>query len=196
MSESRQQVQQPAGPIPHEVFWRMRWSVLDAPSEVQICEPNDQGTVKWRPLFDDSNAAIFDGPAVDPPESRLDIVIEPLQSWWHWHDAEIDHLRPEKAVIENLDGRHISVKQFIRAVHDYAVPLRKLLLRCMDIIHASEWSTARFYFHVITGGSEGETPGTLQLDVNLVEDPSGNGDKCSWVWEDAEGRVKKQSGLQ
>jgi hypothetical protein len=183
-----QQAQQPPGPEPNDIFQRLEWSVLDPPSEAQIFGLDDQGVLQWRPLFDKSNKPLFDGAAIDPPQFRLEVSIEPLHSWWHWHDAGIKHVRPPQAIIDNPNGRHISVKQVIQAVHDYTVPL-------LDIGNPSNWDRARFYHDMITGGTEGEILGQPKLAINVVEDPTGNGENCAWIWEDIEIQFKKQAAL-
>lgn len=185
--------QQPTGPMPHEIFQRIKWSVLDPPSDAQICEVDDQGALQWRPLFSDANQSILEASAIQPPEAHLEIAIEPLQSWWHWQDTDSRHLRPAKVLVENPDERPISVEQFICAIHEYAVPLRQLLLKCMDIDDPENWDKARFYFDMITGGEAGAIPGTLGLTINVVEDPTGEGEECAWIWEDAETRVQNKS---
>ena len=149
-----------------------------------------------RPFTEESSKSQLDETAMDPPKSRLEITIEPLQSWWHWHDSDTKHLRPAQLLIENADGQPISVRQFIQAVHAYALPLRKLLLRCMDVTDLLNQQRARFFFDMITGGSVGEVSGQQGFAVNVVEDPAGDGEKCAWIWENVETRVKKQSASQ
>jgi hypothetical protein len=183
-----------SGPEPNDIFKRLKWSVLDPPSEVQVFIPDDEGVLQWRPLTEESSKSQLDGTAMDPPKSRLEITIEPLQSWWHWHDSDTKHLRPAQLLIENADGQPISVRQFIQAVHGYALPLRKLLLQCMDVDPSDE-QRARFFFNVITGGSMGES-GQQGFAVNVVEDSAGDGEKCAWVWETMEIMAKRQSASQ
>lgn len=167
-----------------------------SPLDVQVFGRDDEGVWQWRPFSDECNKPLLHGAAMDPPQSRLEVSIEPLHSWWHWHDSGTQHLRPAQLLIENADGQPISVRQLIEAVHGYAVPLRKLLLRCTDINDPSNQGRARFFFDMITGGSEGEIPGQRGLAVNVVEDPTGDGEKCAWIWEDLEIRIKNQSASQ
>jgi hypothetical protein len=196
MSGPPPETQPSSDPEPNEIFNRLKWSILDPPSDVQVFGRDDEGVLQWRPLSDESNKSLFDVAAMIPPQSRLEISIEPLHSWWHWHDSGTQHLRAAHLLIENADGQPISVRQFIQAVHDYALPLRKLLLRCTDIIDQSNQDCARFFFDMITGGTEGELPGQRGLAVNVVEDPTGDGKKCAWIWEDVVTRVKNQSASQ
>jgi hypothetical protein len=196
MSGPPPEAQPSSGPEPNEIFNRLKWSVLESLSDVQVFGQDDEGVLHWRPLLDESNKALLDGAAMDPPQSRLEVSIEPLHSWWHWNDSGTQHLRPAQLLIENSDGQSISVRQFIQAVHGYALPLRKLLLRCTDISDPSNQDSARFFFDMITGGSEGEIPGQRGLAVNVVEDPAGDGEECAWIWQDVEIRVKNQSASQ
>ena len=55
---------------------------------------------------------------------------------------------------------------------------------------------ARFFFEVIERGSVGEVSGQQGFAVNVVEDPAGDGEKCAWIWENVEIRVKQQSASQ
>jgi hypothetical protein len=180
------------GPEPHEIFNRLEWSVLDPPSDVQVFGRDDGGLLQWRPLSEETNRSLLDGAAMNPPQSRLEVSLQPLHSWWHWHDSLTEHLRPAKLLIENAGGQPISVRQFIESVHYYCLPLRKLLLRCTDIRDPSNQDRARFFFDMITSGSEGEIPGQREIAVNVIEDPTGDGQKCAWIWEDVETRVKSQ----
>jgi hypothetical protein len=184
-----------SGPEPNDIFNRLKWSVLDSPSDVQVFGPDDEGVLQWRPLTEESSKSQLDETAMDPPQSRLEVTIEPLQSWWNWVDSNTTHLRPAQLLIENADGQPISIRQFIQAVHSYALSLRELLLRCMDVDPYDE-HRARFFFDLITGGSVGEVSGQQGFAVNVVEDPEGDGEKCAWIWENVETRVKKQSASQ
>ena len=181
---------------PNELFNRLKWSILDAPSDVQVFARDEDGAFQCQPFSVESNKSLFNSAATDPPQSRLEVTIEPLHSWWHWHDSETKHLRPAPLIIENADGHVISVGQFVQAVHQYALPLRQLLLRCMDVRDPSEQDSARFFFDMITGGSEEEETGRGGLAVNVVEDPTGEGEKCAWIWEGVETRVRNQSTSQ
>jgi hypothetical protein len=148
-----------SGPEPNEIFNKLKWSVLDPPSDVQVFGRDNREVLKWHPFSDEFNKSLFDGAAMDPPQSSLDVSIEPLHSWWHWHDSETHHLRPVQLLVANPSGEPISVRQFIQAVHCYALPLRKLLLRCTGINNSLNQDRTRFFFDMITGGSEGHIPG-------------------------------------
>lgn len=102
-------------------------------------------------------------------------------------------MRPPKGRIESPIGQPISVEQFLQAVHDYAVPLRKLLLRCMDVNDPSQWDSARFFFDMITNVSGAESPGRplAEASVNVVGDPTEDGANCAWLWEGIATRVRK-----
>lgn len=119
--------------------------------------------------------------AMDPSQSRLEVSIERLHSWWHWQDTGTQYLRPAQLLIENADGQPISARQFIQAVYSYALPLCKLLLRCTDTKDPLDQDRARFFFDMMTTGSEGEVPGQRGLAVNAVEGPTGDGEKCAWI---------------
>lgn len=185
---------QTSGPEPHDLFNRLKWSILDSPLDVQVFGQDDNGKFQWRLLSDEPNQSMLDSAAMQPPQSRLQICIEPLNSWWHWLDSGTEHRRPAQLIIENEDGRPVSVKQFIAAVHEYALPLRPLLLRCTDIRDPVDQDRVRFFFDGISPGSEGKVPGQRGFAVNVVEDPTGDGEKCVWIWEGIETRVRDEVG--
>ncbi|KAH3912212.1 hypothetical protein HBH56_123130 [Parastagonospora nodorum] len=111
------EAQPPTGLEPDDIFNRLKWSILDPPSDVQIFGLDNQGFLEWQLLSDPSNNLLFDVAATDPPQSRLHVSIELLNSWWHWHDSSTQHLRPAQLLFENAEGQYISVRQFIEAVH-------------------------------------------------------------------------------
>lgn len=63
----------------------------------------------------------------------------------------------------------------MHAVHEYAVPLRRLFCRCCDIYGEEEEGNARFYFSVVAGVQEGTTCLDVQLHVIEETDEYGIG---------------------
>ncbi|EMD60245.1 hypothetical protein COCSADRAFT_164373 [Bipolaris sorokiniana ND90Pr] len=145
------ETQPSSGPELNKIFNRLKWSVLDHPSYAQVYVRDDEGALKWRALFDKANKSLCDASAMDPPQSRLQISIEPLHRWRHWHDSETQHLRPASLLIENTDGEQVSVEKFIHAVYNYALPLHKLLLRCMNVRDPMEQDRTKFFFDGLYG---------------------------------------------
>jgi hypothetical protein len=121
----------------------------------------------WTPLF---SAAVAHEAAMSPPHFRMEIRIQALHNWAHWRDASVEHLRPAPKVLENADGKCLSVKQFIEAVHEYAVPPRTLLLRCMDVDNPEDWDRARFWFECFMGAraSGGKADENTRQEVAIV----------------------------
>ncbi|KAH7401300.1 hypothetical protein BKA66DRAFT_564952 [Pyrenochaeta sp. MPI-SDFR-AT-0127] len=102
-------------------FCPAKWSLLDPLPEPQIVGVDARGEPPLQPFFEGGpDTAAANGAATEPPNSRLHILIEPLNSWWPWHDKR--HLKTAPGLIEYTDGQQISVKQFMRAVHDYVTP--------------------------------------------------------------------------
>jgi hypothetical protein len=147
----------------------------------------------WTPLF---SAAVAHEAAMSPPHFRMEIRIQALHNWAHWRDAGVEHLRPAPKVLENADGKCISVKQFIEAVHEYAVPLRTLLLRCMDVDDPADWDRARFRFECFMGarasGVNADENTRQEVAICLLDDPSGDGERSMWNKEDVEMLVKQE----
>jgi hypothetical protein len=90
----------------------------------------------------------------------------------HWQQAEEEP--PAYGLIENTDGRPISVKQFMEAVHDYAVPLRRLLCQSCYIWSKDE-ERAKFYLTylvVYRSSPEDQTPSAT---MDVIEDTGTQG---------------------
>jgi hypothetical protein len=81
MSGPPPEAQPPTGLEPNDIFNRLNWFILDPPSDVQIFGPDGQGFLQWQLLSDPSNSLLFDVAATDPPQSRLHVSIELLNSW-------------------------------------------------------------------------------------------------------------------
>ncbi|KAF2123713.1 hypothetical protein P153DRAFT_147956 [Dothidotthia symphoricarpi CBS 119687] len=162
-------------------IYRLKWSVLDSPSKAEILSLDAEDNPQWTPLFLDP---VADEAATDPPQSRVQISLEPLDAWEHWQQAEKDP--PAPGFVENTDGRPISVKQLMQATHDYAVPLRRLLCRCCDIWGPEKETRARFYFTGL-GLGEGtpESPYT-RLGVDVSHDMDEDGHQLAFYLETIE----------
>jgi hypothetical protein len=103
--------QKPPGIEGNEIFmFRLNWSVLEKPSNTELLSIDAEDKPQWTLLF---SSPIADEAATNPPVSRLEIGIYPLSDWEHWQQA--DEEPPAYGLIENTDGRPISVKQFMEA---------------------------------------------------------------------------------
>ncbi|KAH7068561.1 hypothetical protein FB567DRAFT_406426, partial [Paraphoma chrysanthemicola] len=166
--------QHPSQAEVHPVFDRLKWSILDPLPDVQIVGMDARGEPQLQPFFGGPESASAQEPATGPPKAQLHIVIEPLDSWHQWRDKK--HLKPAPKLVENTDGRPVSVQQFMQAVHDYAAPLRKLLCQSTDIDSPSDIPRAKFWFDMIMGGGS-TNPQQLfpQLQVHVLEHATGEG---------------------
>jgi hypothetical protein len=181
----------PRGPRVNRVFDRLKWSVLDSPSKAEIFDVVEEDETRWTPLFTDP---IAEEAALSPPQSRLQISIEPLNSWENWQQSDTDP--PEQLLVENTDGQPISIKQFIQVVHDYAIPLRELLCQCCDVWGPEEKARARFY---LSGFSSIEA-NTLEnsytkVGIHVVDDTDEDGHRLASRIETIEILYRKQTGL-
>jgi hypothetical protein len=166
--------QYPLGTEPHEVFTcRLKWSILDNPSNAELFSLDAAEKPQWTTLFSDP---IADQAATNPPVSRLEISINTLEEWEHWSDAQ--EKPPASRLIENTDGRSITVRQLLEGFHDYAVPLRRILCRCCDIWSTEGEARTHFYFTFLwLYGSDPENgrPDAL-ASVDVIEDTDEEGD--------------------
>ncbi|PSN70570.1 hypothetical protein BS50DRAFT_570116 [Corynespora cassiicola Philippines] len=169
------------------VFDRLKWSILDPLSGAQIVGVDAQGEPQLQPFFEGPESASAEEPATEPPNARLHIVIEPLNSWHQWRDKK--HLKPASGLIEHTGGRPISVKQFMQAIRDYAAPMRKLLCQSMDIDSLSDIPRAKFYFDLIMGGGSKDPQRPFpQLQVHVLKHPTGEGDRSDLDWKSLNNR--------
>ncbi|CAO2657865.1 Nn.00g071250.m01.CDS01 [Neocucurbitaria sp. VM-36] len=97
--------QHPPGTNVNRNFDRLKWSVLDSPSKVEIFFLDSEDKPQWTLLSTDP---IADEAATNPPQSCLQIRMEPLGSWEHWQQTEKEP--PKPLLIINTDGQPISVK--------------------------------------------------------------------------------------
>ena len=74
------------------------------------------------------------------------------------------------------DDQPVLVKQFIQGVHDYTMPLHRLLCQCCDTYGPEEEANARFYFSLIIGVREGtpENP-CPEVQLHVIEDTDEDG---------------------
>ncbi|KAI0580509.1 hypothetical protein A1F96_05190 [Pyrenophora tritici-repentis] len=70
--------QYPSGTKMNRIFDRLRWSVLDSPSEIEIFSLDAEDKSNWTPI---SSSTVLDEAATNPPLSHLRICIEPLYNW-------------------------------------------------------------------------------------------------------------------
>jgi hypothetical protein len=163
--------QYPPATEPHEIFvHRLKWSILDDPSNAELFSLDAEDKPRWTPLFSEP---IADEAATNPPVSRLEICIDCLSGGEQWQDA----IPPASGLIENMDGRPITVRQFLEGVRDYAIPLRSILCRICDIWGPEDEASARFFFTSLgvheSDSENGRPDAVASLDV---EDDNEEGD--------------------
>jgi hypothetical protein len=154
----------------NEIFiFRLNWSILEDPCNAELLSIDVKDKPQWTSLFSDP---VAEEAATNPPVSRLEISIHPLSAWEHWQQA--DEEPPADGLVENTDGRPISVKQLMEAVHDYAVPLRRLLCQSCDVWSKNE-ARAKFYLTylvVYRSSPEDETPSAT---IDVIEETGKQG---------------------
>lgn len=83
--------QRPPGTIANRVFHRLKWSVLDSPSKVEVFVLDPEDNPQWTTYLTDR---VADEAATAPPQPRLQIKMQPLCSWERWRQAEKESLKP------------------------------------------------------------------------------------------------------
>ncbi|KAK8008188.1 hypothetical protein PG991_010739 [Apiospora marii] len=107
-------------------FMRLKWSLFRPVSEIQ---PD-------HPLASQS--------ATDPPRHRMIVVLDSVESWEYWHDAEAMDDRPLPLVIDNKNGEMVTIGQFVTQVHAYASSIKTVVYDCLAV--PSTRDDVEFYY--------------------------------------------------
>jgi hypothetical protein len=148
-----------------EVTERLKWSLLDPPSKIEIIDLNEAGEPYWRPLLEDPKHVLAGVAATEPPRSRMLVVLDMVDSWEYWQDACAYDDRPAPLLIENVDGQPISVEQFVTEIHKYTVSLRDLLYEA-EGRDESEKQHARYYY-LLTMGPTRKNAGDANAEFRI-----------------------------
>jgi hypothetical protein len=88
----------------------------------------------------------------------------------------------------------------MNAIHNYAVPLRKIMCFTDYIDNPAEWPAAQFYVECIMPGlanSDNDDANSSKiptLNVLVISDTSQNGEATQCFWESIETRSKRNLG--
>jgi hypothetical protein len=151
---------------------RLNWSLLAAPSTIQVLDMDSNNSPQWYPLFPskshhDALAAL---PITSPPRSRMLVVLNQVEYAEYFQDSGDEP--PTSPVIENLDGQPISVAQFVSEVHEYTLGLRNVIHELED---RADDEKAVFLFSRVSGPKRqdaGDTNARFVVDMhsNVVRD--------------------------
>lgn len=115
-----------------EITDRLKWQMLDPPDTAEILDLDGNGGPQWRPLLATPNHPFARKSVTEPPRSRILLALEIVHYWEYWHDALAEEDRPAPLLIENADGRPVSVGRLITKLHDYVKELRDLIYEIED----------------------------------------------------------------
>jgi hypothetical protein len=123
------------------------------------------------------------------PRSRMRIVLNMIEYWECWFDMDMMDDIPPPLLIENSDGRAITVEQFIVEVSKYAESLRDTIYEIED---RGPWQKedARVYYFLITGPKyrEAEDPDVV-FAIHHISDITNSVRDFEDEW------VRKERGL-
>ncbi|KAI5919334.1 hypothetical protein F4810DRAFT_506082 [Camillea tinctor] len=125
-------------------FARLKWSVFEPLSTVQVLDLDDHDEPRWTPLFDTRDGEerpvhpLGNELATNTPLSRMRVVLRAVESWEFWQDAETEP--PAPLLIENQNNEPITIAQFITHFHSYALGLRDALYEALGIYNNEECS--------------------------------------------------------
>jgi hypothetical protein len=111
-------------------FGRLKWSMFDSPSKVQVVNIDNEDKAHWNPLFsanDSTGELEVIHPLGNEPAPRMLVVLDAIENWETWADAEAEDEIPAPLVIENTHNDPVTVAQAVTRIHEYAVELRELL---------------------------------------------------------------------
>jgi hypothetical protein len=180
----------------YDITDRLKWSLLDPPSSIEVLDLNEKGSPRWSHLLKDPKHTLAEEAITNPPRSRMLVVLDMVAYWEFWQDANAWDECPAPLVIENTDGRPITVEQFVTKVGAYANELRNLMFEAEGRDEA-ERLRARYYFLLAMGPRRkdaGDTEAifsiTLQSDV-----VNSDAEMADW-WSRLEHRYMKECVIE
>ncbi|KAI1379063.1 hypothetical protein F4677DRAFT_465307 [Hypoxylon crocopeplum] len=172
------------------LFLRLKWPLFQPLSNTKVLDFDEAGEPHWTPLFGAApgqHHAIVSEPVTDPPRTRMTVVLDPVDTWEYWQDADIFDQRPAPLTLENKDGGAVTLGQFVTEVHAYIAALRDLLLEAMATDTDND---IQYYFSGCQGPtrSDAAEENEPQFGVFLVDSQMTNMDE--W-WENVVGWVRE-----
>ncbi|KAK7962895.1 uncharacterized protein PG986_003720 [Apiospora aurea] len=116
-------------------FMRLKWSLLRPVSEIQVLTIAEDAPV-WTRLFgtqDQPSHPLALQSATEPPRYRMTVIMDDVERWEYWQDAEAMDDRPPPLVIENKNGDMISIGQFVSEIHAYASSIKTVIHDCLAV---------------------------------------------------------------
>ncbi|KAI4618778.1 hypothetical protein J4E80_005382 [Alternaria sp. BMP 0032] len=108
---------------------RLRWNLLAPPSTVLIIDSNKEGEPSWRLMLVDPKHPLANKAVTEVPRSRMCVASDMVEAWECWERYD-DNPPPPPLLIENSDGKAITIEQFIVKVSQYAQSLRETIFEC------------------------------------------------------------------
>jgi hypothetical protein len=139
----------------------LKWSVFDPVETIQVREaqtgpeglthsPFFQGQQEWHP--------VAGRPVTNPPVTSMKIVVDAVDAWDYWHDADDMASCPQPFLVRKEGHQSfITVLDFVRAIHNYCSSISEIMYDCFDDIPESG---VKFWFEGCLG------PGRSQWQNN------------------------------
>ncbi|RPA74881.1 hypothetical protein BJ508DRAFT_380357 [Ascobolus immersus RN42] len=112
------------------ILARLRWPIFEPLISIKVLETDHESTsapTTWRNLFENPHHSLAAESITEPPTSRMLVNCDDVHRHDYWADAEDYDSRPRSLLIENLDGKPISVGQFVEKVHAYLGGMKDLM---------------------------------------------------------------------
>lgn len=118
-------LEEPIDRIRQELMFRLRWNISGPLDDIAIADGVDKnGTERSLPF---ASHPVADESLAEPPISRLHVSSIDVQEAIGFYTAPDDY-RYQLLLIENADGRPISLKQFVTEVHIHLNEHKPLIL--------------------------------------------------------------------
>ncbi|KAI4941483.1 hypothetical protein J4E86_010516 [Alternaria arbusti] len=158
---------------------RLKWNVLASPSTIEAVDFDESGEVCWRPLLLDPKHPLADEAVTKLPIPRMGVKLVMIE---YWKSLGMMDEAPPPLVIDNTDGRTITIEQFVLRVSEYAYSLREMLCEIEDREPSSQESAEIYYYS--TGAPKLQEPGNLYvfpLNFKTNESSSVHEIEAQWV---------------
>ncbi|KAI2637852.1 hypothetical protein GGS26DRAFT_588221 [Hypomontagnella submonticulosa] len=176
------------------LFLRLKWPLFQPLTDIRVLDIDAAGEPHWTPLFSRAPGlqhTIALEPVTDPLRTRIAVVLDPVDTWEYWEDADASDKKPAPLILEGREGGTITLGQFVTEVHTYIAGLRGLL---QEALAADPNGDVKYFFAGCLGPPRNElmaqelpTFGVFLVDSEME-------DMDEW-WENVVGWVRYEQNI-
>lgn len=127
--------------LAENILGSLEWSVLDPVETIRVREAQaGSNDLTYTPFLRRQQEwhLVAANPVTNPPVTTMKIVVDAVDAWDYWHDAEDMASCPQPFVLNKEgDQSFITVLDFVRAVYSYCSSISETIYDCFDEIPAS-----------------------------------------------------------